>query len=76
MKIQDLFESIRIVLTNEEQDFVKTYGREVFLSSLDQHANWVAQNLVRKGMYEISNDNKQLVKTKNVFYNRSSIRQT
>ena len=64
MKIQDLFESIRIVLTNEEQDFVKTYGREVFLSS------------VRKGMYEISNDNKQLVKAKNVFYNRSSIRQT
>jgi len=76
MKIQDLFESIRIVLTNEEQDFVKTYGREVFLSRLDHHANWVAQMLVRKGMYEISNDNKQLVKAKNVFYNRSSIRQT
>ena len=27
-------------------------------------------------IYEISNDNKQLVKAKNVFYNRSSIRQT
>jgi hypothetical protein len=73
MKITDLFESVRIVLSNEEQEFVKHHGHKIFVSSLDQHANWVAQNLVRKGIYEISNDdNKQLVKAKNVFYNHSS----
>jgi hypothetical protein len=74
MKIVDLFKTANIMLTNEEKDFVHLYGDQVSLSSLDEHATWVAQNLVRKGMYEISNNDEQkLVKAKNVFYLRSNI---
>jgi hypothetical protein len=73
MKITELFESIRIVLSNEERKFIDTHGDQVFLTSLDDRATWLAQNLVRKGIYEISNDTKQLVKVNNAFYLRSSI---
>lgn len=75
MKILDIL-SVRIALNNEEKEFVKSHGKEVFLSSLDRHANWIAQNLVRKGIYEISNDNRQLVKVRNVFNYRSNIQET
>lgn len=75
MKIRDLV-SVRIALNNEEKEFVESYGKEVFLSRLDQHANWIAQNLVRKGIYEISNDEQQLVKVRNVFNHRPNIQET
>lgn len=73
MKITELFEAYRLALTNEERKFLKQYGDAVPFANLDEHAIWVAQNLVRKGMYEISNDSKQLVKKHNVFYLRPSI---
>ena len=67
MKINELFESVRVTLNNEEREFMKFYGKRVPLSNLDDHRIWIAQNLVRKGMYEISNDDRELVKIKNVF---------
>ena len=68
MKIKDVLVSmIGIALTNEEKDFVSYYGNQITLSSLDDHGIWVAQNLVRKGIYEISNNDAQLIKTKNAF---------
>jgi hypothetical protein len=62
MKIVHLVSGIRLPLTNEESDFVKRHGGRVRLTTLDEHAQWVAQNLVRKGVYSISKDDNTLVK--------------
>ena len=74
MKIKDLVESIKIALTNEEREFVEFHGREITLSNLEPRENWIAQNLVRKGIYEISNDERRLLQVKNA-YTRPSIQQ-
>jgi hypothetical protein len=62
MRIYQLLSGIDIALTNEEQLFVEKYNRTVSLASLKEHDQWVAQNLVRRGIYSISNDNKTLIK--------------
>jgi hypothetical protein len=59
MKLYELISGIPIVLTNEEKSFVDKYPT-ARLSSLDDHDLWLAQNLVRKGLYSISNDNNTL----------------
>ena len=60
MKIHQILDGISIIITNEEIDFVSRIGDDVFLSSLDNHDQWLAQNLIRKGVYEISNDRKRI----------------
>lgn len=61
MKIAQLVSGISLPLTNEEHQFVKKHGKKVRLTTLDEHAHWLAQNLVRKGVYSISSDNNTLV---------------
>jgi len=63
MKLQELISDINIFLTNEEKMFVKKYSA-VKISSLDEHQQWLAQNLVRRGVYSISKDNNTLIKNK------------
>ena len=72
MKIKDFLASMGVMLTNEEKNFVHHFGDAVSLSGLGDHEIWVAQNLVRKGIYEISNNDNQITKAKNVFYLRST----
>lgn len=63
MKIHQLLSSkVDIVVTNEEQSFINKHNTNVRLSSLDDHEQWVAQNLVRKGIYGIAEDNVTLIK--------------
>ena len=62
MKIGQLLSGMNIVLTNEELAFVGRHRDSVSITSLDEHDNWLAQNLVRKGIYSISKDNRTLVK--------------
>lgn len=62
MKIHQLLSGIGIALTNEETAFIEQYS-EIRISALNEHDQWIAQNLVRKGVYEIStNNNNMLVK--------------
>lgn len=61
MKIAHLLSGFDIALNNDENEFVKKHGT-VKLESLDDKDLWLAQNLVRKGIYEISKDNKFLIK--------------
>lgn len=63
MRLQELISDINIFLTNEEKMFVKKYP-SVKISSLDEHQQWLAQNLVRRGVYSISKDNNTLIKNK------------
>ena len=66
MKIEQLLSGIDLAVTNEEKKFIKRHQNSVTLSSLDDHDQWLAQNLVRKGVYEMSKDHRILIKsTKN-----------
>lgn len=61
MKIRQLLDGFDIPLSNAEQQFVETHKSRVFLKSLSEQELWVAQNLVRKGIYSISKDNQTLI---------------
>jgi hypothetical protein len=61
MKIHQLLSKVDIALSNEEHRFLENHEHDVRITSLDDHDRWVAQNLVRKGVYEISKDNNTLV---------------
>lgn len=63
MKIQQLLNEVSIGLFNEEKEFVKKYPT-VKISSLTERDQWLAQNLVRKGIYSISKDNNTLIRNK------------
>ena len=65
MKIAQLLSGMDIVITNEEQKFINNHDNNVRITSLDDHDQWLAQNLVRKGVYAISKDNNTLVKNIN-----------
>jgi len=62
MKIGQLLSGMHIVLTNEEQSFLRRHKDNISITSLDEHDQWLAQNLVRKGLYAISNDSTTLIK--------------
>lgn len=61
MKIAQLLSGIDIALNNQEKQFVEKYG-QVKIDSLNEQEQWLAQNLVRKGIYKISKDNQLLIK--------------
>jgi hypothetical protein len=65
MKIHQLLSGLDMPITNEEQQFISNHEDNIKLTSLDEHDQWVAQGLVRKGAYEISKDNVTLVKKVN-----------
>ena len=61
MKIAHLLDVISITLTNEEHKFVKRFPQAT-INTLDERDKWIAQNLVRKGIYELSNDSRSIIK--------------
>ena len=61
MKIAQLLDGIDIALTNEEHRFVKKFP-QANISTLTDRDQWIAQNLVRKGIYELSNDSRSIIK--------------
>ena len=62
MKISQLLSGHRIMVTNEEQKFIDRNRFAVRLTALDERDSWLAQNLVRKGLYNISKDNNTLIR--------------
>jgi hypothetical protein len=61
MKIHQLLSGIRTHVNNEEQKFIEHHMGNIKLSSLDEHDQWLAQGLVRKGLYTISKDSNTLI---------------
>lgn len=61
MRIHQLFDSPAIILANEEKDFIDRYPSEILINSLCDRDEVIARNLVRKGIYEISNDSKHIL---------------
>lgn len=64
MKIHQILNGIHIIVTNEERAFIKKHGEDVPLSLLDPHQNYLAHTLVRKGVYEMSDDRRTITKKK------------
>jgi len=63
MRIQEVLDGVPVAITNEEAEFVDKFKDRIYLNSLDEHQLWLARNLVRKGIYEISKDNLYLVRS-------------
>jgi hypothetical protein len=61
MKIHQLLSGVTVPLNNEEHQFIERHQQTVKLTSLDEHDQWLAQGLVRKGVYHISKDNNVLI---------------
>jgi hypothetical protein len=70
MKIHQLISGPEIAVTNEEQHFMDRHEDRVKLTSLDDHDQWLAQSLVRRGVYKVAEDNVTLVKNVNEKYSR------
>jgi hypothetical protein len=62
MRLVQLLSGLGLAITNEEQQFINRHETAVRLTALDDHGQWIAQNLVRKGVYSISKDNRTLIK--------------
>lgn len=62
MRIAQILSGLPIAITNEERKFIDKHKTEIFISSLDEHDQWLAQNLVRKGIYAISKDSRSIIK--------------
>jgi hypothetical protein len=65
MKIRQLISGLGIVINNEENRFIESHNNTIKLTALDSHDQWVAQGLVRKGVYKIGKDNVTLVRNLN-----------
>jgi hypothetical protein len=61
MKIHHILNGISIAVSNEEREFIKRHSNTVSLSSLSEHDAWTAQNLVRKGVYKLTSDSRNIV---------------
>lgn len=62
MKINQLISGFPVMLSNQEQAFLDKHNTNVALMNLTEHELWLAQNLVRKGVYDISKDDQTLIK--------------
>jgi hypothetical protein len=66
MRIHHVIDGVSILLTNEERQFIsKNNDSELTIESLDDHDQWVAQNLVRKGVFTLSKDKKYITRIDN-----------
>ena len=61
MRIHQILNAPSIIITNEEMKFIKNHHDEISLGNLFDREQVLARNLVRKGIYDISNDNTHLI---------------
>ena len=69
MKIHQLLSGINTPVTNEEQQFIENHQQSVKLASLNERDSWIAQSLVRKGVYTISKDSNTIIPNLNDYQN-------
>lgn len=61
MKIAHLLNGLDIMMSNQEMNFLEKFNN-VKINSLNEQELWIAQNLLRKGVYTLSKDSKTLIK--------------
>lgn len=62
MKIHHIIGQPPIIISNEERDFINEHGETVSLGFLDEHQSYLANTLVRKGVYSISKDRSYIIR--------------
>jgi hypothetical protein len=62
MKIHHIIGEPPIIISNEERDFIKEHGDTVSIGFLDEHQTYLANTLVRKGVYTISTDRRYIIR--------------
>ena len=73
MKIHHLLDRASIAITNEEHSFINAHHTSISLSSLNERESWIAQNLVRKNVYTLTKDSRNIVINRGQESNRSII---
>jgi len=61
MKIHQLLTGFTTPVNNEEQHYIEQHQQAIKISSLNERDSWLAQSLVRKGVYIISKDSNTLI---------------
>lgn len=54
MRLHQILDSVEIILNNREKSFVESHGDIIDLNGLDDADSFLAQGLVRKGVYKTS----------------------
>lgn len=62
MKIHEIINGVPIIVTNEEQAFIDRHDDTVSMDFLDERQEIVANNLIRKGVFAISNDRRYITR--------------
>jgi hypothetical protein len=65
MRLHQITGGIPVVINNEEQGFISEHGDFVSMDFLDERHSIVANNLVRKGVYNITKDGRYLSRIDN-----------
>jgi hypothetical protein len=73
MKIHQIVGAPSIILTNEEKSFVNHHENEIPIKNLYDRDEVIARNLVRKGVYEISNDDQYIVLKKDAHKQKTNL---
>ena len=73
MKIHQLLDQPSIAITNEEHEFINSHQNVIPLSSLYEREVVIAQNLVRKNVYQLTKDSKHITINKGNETGRSII---
>lgn len=73
MRVYELLDSPKLIVTNEEHHFVENHRDHIEISSLQERELVIAQNLVRKGLYSISKDSTTLIKQGHESYKKTNL---
>ena len=61
MRIHQILGAPSIILTNEERNFIFSHSPKISISKLIDRDEVVARTLLRKGVYEVSDDSQSIL---------------
>jgi hypothetical protein len=61
MRLHQILGAPSIILTNEEREFIFRHNPRITISKLLDRDEVLARNLVRKGVYDVSDSNEEIV---------------
>jgi hypothetical protein len=61
MRIHQILGEPSVIITNEERNFIFRNSPKISISKLIDRDEVIARNLVRKGVYEVSEDSESIV---------------
>lgn len=62
MRYHEIKGGVPILINNEENAFITEHGDTISIEMLDEHQEFIANNLVRKGVFTISKDGRYIIR--------------